>query len=236
MYVGACVLYESTCICAYIFIPHNYSSTNTNNWPTMDSRHHLQVGFHECSCWHVWWVCLRLSQDIKRASLSSPSLRVTLLKVQVLLSDLSAPCIITSPHITSPYLTIPYHTLPYLTANTSCILFVPLNGFGMAAGMSLLKVAMSGSMPSRWILTFLTILDAATANRIKIWQWYDEIKVIVIKQRLRQIAICKHLETENSVLPFLVILINLQNVCHEWCQCTRLRLFAKSKFLGCCGC
>ena len=86
-------------------------------------------------------------------------------------------------HITSHNLTIPYHTLPYLTANTSCILFVPLNGFGMAAGMSLLKVAMSGSMPSRWILTFLTILDAATANRIKIWQWYDEIKVIVIKQR-----------------------------------------------------
>lgn len=228
MCVGACVLYDSTCICAYIFIPHNYSSTNTNNWPTMDSRHHLQVGFHECSCWHVWWVCLRLSQDIKRASLSSPSLRVTLLKVQVLLSDLSAPCIITSPHITSPYLTIPY--CKYFLYS-----FCAFEWLWKAAGMSLLKVAMSGSMPSRWILTFLTILDAATANRIKIWQWYDEIKVIVIKQRLRQIAICKHLETENSVLPFLVILINLQNVCHEWCQCTRLRLFAKGKFLWC-GC
>lgn len=121
--VCGCVLYESTCIRAYIFIPHSYSRTNTNNWPTMDSRHHLQVGFHECSCWHVWWVCLRLSQDIKRASLSSPSLQVTLLKLQVLLSDLSAPCIITSHN-----LTIPHYTLPYLTANTSCILFVPLNG------------------------------------------------------------------------------------------------------------
>ena len=128
MCVGACVLYDSTCICAYIFIPHNYSSTNTNNWPTMDSRHHLQVGFHECSCWHVWWVCLRLSQDIKRASLSSPSLRVTLLKVQVLLSDLSAPCIITSPHITSPYLTIPYHTLLQILPVFFLCLWMALEG------------------------------------------------------------------------------------------------------------